>query len=79
MINRKTMKYPNTNISPLVGDIVEYGEEQDMVIDDVIDSPEKQKEWGLDTNGIMVRGGIYGLVFDELGPYTDIKLIERKS
>jgi hypothetical protein len=79
MINKKILKYPDTNISPTIGDTVEYCEEKDLVIDDIIDSPEKQKEWGLDTNGVMVKGEKYGLVFDELGPYTDIKLIKRKS
>ena len=69
--------YPNTRIRPQIGDRVAFCDDPDhLVVEDVIDTPERQANWGLDEFGIMLKGGAYGLIFERL-PGTEVKFISR--
>lgn len=58
------MKYHGTEIEPRIGDTVCFESEGDLLtVEEVIDSEEKMKHWGLDQFGLMLTGGMYGLVF----------------
>ena len=77
--NRKLL-YFGTNIDPQLGDVVKYfGDDSNMVVEDIIDSSEKRKEWGVEENGIMLKSKKYGLVFEQLGENSDVEFIARKN
>ncbi len=74
------MKYQNTDISPQIGDIVKFVDNVfTLIVEDVIDAPEKRKEWGLKENGIMLNGEKYGLVFVNPDKDPELEFVRRKE
>jgi hypothetical protein len=59
-----------------VGDHVRFLDDPDtLIVEDVIDTPESRERWGLDESGIMLKGGRYGLVFDQLDVSSEVEFI----
>ena len=75
------LKYPNTDISPQIGDKVKFIDDDDsiMTVVDVIDTEEKRKKWGLEENVIMMEGKKYGLIDDPLDKDSEVEFIKRKE
>lgn len=74
------MTYPNTNITPQIGDVVKFiGEDSTMIVEDVIDSEEKFKFWGLQEKCIMMKSKKYGLLTDHLDEYSEVQFISRNK
>jgi len=62
--SNKGFAYCNADVYPHVGDLVRFLHEADvLVVEDVIDSDEKQMRWNVDEPGLMLKGGRYGFVF----------------
>lgn len=82
MMNAKTdsdLRYFGTDIVPCVGDHVRFiDDEADSIVEDVIETPEKKKEWGLAESGIMIKWATHGLVFvSENDP--ELEFVSRKQ
>jgi hypothetical protein len=78
----KMIKYSNTDIYPQIGDRVRLiNEDEVLVVEDVIDSPEKQAFWGLEEEdfGIMHLGGRYGRAFTPMTEYLDVEFVSREK
>ena len=72
------LEYPKTDTTPQAGDVVKFiGDQDTMVVDEVIATAEDRKEWGLEENGIMMVGARYGRIFDTLGGNSEVVLIKR--
>lgn len=62
--DQSLLRYNGTDIAPRVGDHVRFVDHpEDLVVDDVIDSPQKLKEWGLTKHGVILKGEKHDLVF----------------
>jgi len=73
------LRYFGTDIIPEPGDHVRYVDHpENLIVENVIDSPENKNEWGLTEFGVMMRGEKYGLVFDPLDN-PEIEFISRKK
>ena len=68
--------YPNTKIIPKIHDLIKV-ENEILKVEDVILGKEKQNYWGVRENGIMLIGGTYGRLFDNLDKTSDIELYEQ--
>ncbi|MDB6109998.1 MAG: hypothetical protein JWR69_1748 [Pedosphaera sp.] len=79
-LDRKSLRYINADIYPQIGDRVRFTNTPDiLIVEDVIDSPEKQCHWGLleEDVGVMLKGKPYGLVMTHLGEYNDVEFVSR--
>ena len=75
-----SLKYPETEIVPLAGDIVRFWDDSDsdtMTVEEVISGEEARKRWGIDEDGIMMIGPKYGRIFDTLGVHYEVELVQR--
>ena len=77
------LKYPDTDVYVEVGDIVKFFSDNDstMFVEDIIDTQEKKKLWGLKKNTkncIMMKGKKYGRITDPLDKNSEVVFIERK-
>lgn len=68
--------YPNTEITPKPNDLVKI-EEEILTVEDVIVGEKKQKYWGVKENEIMIMGGSYGRLFDNLDKSSDVELYKQ--
>jgi hypothetical protein len=63
--DKRLFTYSNAAIHPHIGDRARFSDRADvLVVEDVIDSPEKQKLWGWESDefGIVLKGDHDGLV-----------------
>ena len=72
------LSYPNSNQEPMLGDIVKI-EAETLQVEDIINSKEKQKEWGVSENGLMLVGGVYGRIFENLKTGSEVQFIQAKK
>ena len=69
-----TIRY-STGEEAQVGDHVDYHGEL-SIVDDVIDTDDALRRWGLDEHGIMLANDSFGLVFEPLdGPLLDEEIL----
>jgi hypothetical protein len=62
--NESHLRYRGTDLAPCLGDHLRFLDHaEDLVVDDIIDTPQKLKDWGLEEHGVMLKGEKHGLVF----------------
>jgi hypothetical protein len=80
---KQRFSYRNTAVYPRIGDRVRFLHEDDiLVVEDVIDTKQKQWKWNVEEPGLMLQGGVYGRVFTK-DISKDLELVkcakERRS
>jgi hypothetical protein len=77
--DKRHFTYANADIHPRIGDRARFVDRAEvLVVEDVIDSGEKQKLWGWegDEYGIMLKGDPYGLVATVM-VNTEVEFVSR--
>jgi hypothetical protein len=77
--DKRRFIYANADIHPRIGDRARFVDRAEvLVVEDVIDSGEKQKLWGWegDEYGIMLKGDPYGLVATVM-VNTEVEFVSR--
>lgn len=73
------IKYPDGSV-PRKGDRVDY-DGYAAVVEDVIDTEAKRREWGVDKSGLMLETEAFGLVFEpeHLIDWDSVRFVARGS
>ena len=68
--------YPGTTVQPKVGDFIKI-ENETLEVEEVIIGSKQRELWGVSENGIMIIGGSYGRLFDNLDHTSQVEYIKK--